>query len=72
MRLESSKQKSVELRTAALNFSESDFRTALTRGLVLEETLTTDLPTDRVRIVLQDRSTGFAGSISLPLTTKRE
>ena len=72
IRVESSKQKSVELRTAALDFSESDFRTALTRGLVLEETLTTDRPTDRVRIVLQDRATGFTGSISLPLTANRE
>jgi hypothetical protein len=67
MRVESSKQKTVQAKTSVIDFSEETFRTALLRGLTLEETVTTDRPTDRVRIVLQDRATGFAGSLWVPL-----
>ena len=70
MRLESSKQKGVQLRTISIDLAEENFRAALLRGLLLDETVTTDRPSDRVRIVLQDRATGFAGSVSLPLETK--
>ncbi len=70
IRLESSKQKTAQLRTIPLDLAEEGFRAALLRGLVLEDTVTTDRPTDRVRIVLQDRATGFAGSLWLPLVTK--
>jgi VWFA-related protein len=71
IRLESSKQKDVELRTVALDLTEENFRTALVRGLVMSETITTDKPADRVRVVMQDRATGFAGSLSVPLITKK-
>jgi len=67
VRVESSKQKSVQMRTISIDLSEERFRAALTRGLILEDTVTTDRPGDRVRIVLQDRATGFAGSLWLPL-----
>ena len=67
MRVESSKQKTVQAKTSVIDFSEETFRAALLRGLTLEETVTTDRATDRVRIVLQDRATGFAGSLWVPL-----
>jgi VWFA-related protein len=67
IRLESSKQKTVQVRTSQLDLPEEAFRAALLRGLVLEETVNADRPADRVRIVLQDRSTGFSGSLWLPL-----
>ena len=70
IRLESSKQKGVQLRTVPIDLPEEGLRTALVRGLVLGDTVTTDRPADRVRIVLQDRATGFAGSLWLPLGTK--
>jgi len=68
IRMESSKQKTVQLRTIPIDLSEERFRVALLRGLTLEDTVSTDRPTDRVRIVLQERATGFAGSLWLPLT----
>src|SRR5262249_49175554 len=70
IRLESSKQKDVVLRTIPLDIAEQSFRGALLRGMVLEDTVTTDRNNDRVRIVLQDRATGFAGSLWLPLVAK--
>jgi VWFA-related protein len=69
-RVESSKQKSVQIRTIPIDLSEDGFRAVLTRGLVVEDTVVTELPTDRVRIVLQDRATGFAGSLWLPLAAR--
>lgn len=70
IRLESSKQKTVQARTIAIDLTEEGFRTALLRGLVVEDSVTTDRPADRVRIVLQDRATGFASSLWMPLVTK--
>ncbi len=70
LHLESSKQKSVQMKTSLIDLPEETFRTALLHGLILEETVTTDRPSDRVRIVLQDRSTGSAGSLWLPLVRK--
>jgi hypothetical protein len=67
IRLESSKQKGVQLRTVSIDLTEENFHTALLRGLLLDETVTTDRPADRVRVVLQDRATGFGGSLWLPL-----
>lgn len=67
MRLESSKQKGVELRTVPINLSEEQFRAVLLRGLLLEEAVKVDRPVDRLHIVLQDRATGFAGSLRLPI-----
>jgi VWFA-related protein len=65
--IESSKQKAVEMRSVQIDLTEDRFRTALQRGMLLEETVTTDRPADHVRIVLQDRATGFTGSLRLPL-----
>ncbi len=65
--LESSKQKTVQVRTIPVHFAEEDFRTALSSGLVLEDTVTTKSPADRLRIVVQDRATGFAGSLRVPI-----
>jgi hypothetical protein len=70
MKVESSKQKSVQIRTASVELTEEGFRTALSRGLVLEQTVTTDRSMDRIRIVLQDRATGFAGTLWLPVGAK--
>jgi VWFA-related protein len=67
VRVESSKQKAVQIRTIPLDLSEEGYRAALARGVVLEDTVTTDRPTDRIRIVVQERATGFAGSLWLPL-----
>ena len=67
VRVESSKQKAVQLRSIPIDLPEDRFKTALLRGMTLEDTVTTDRPTDRVRIVLQDRATGLAGSLWLPL-----
>jgi VWFA-related protein len=67
LHLESSKQKTVQVRTSQIDLAEGAFRAALQGGLILEEAVTIDRPADRVRIVLQDRSTGFAGSLWLPL-----
>jgi hypothetical protein len=70
-RVESSKEKAVQLRSIAIDLPEEGFRTALLRGLVLDDTVSTDdQPFDRVRIVLQDRATGFAGSLWVPLARK--
>jgi VWFA-related protein len=70
IRLESSKQKTVQMRTVNIDLTEERFRAALQRGLLLEDTVTTEKAVDRVRIVLQDRATGFAGSLWLPLVKK--
>jgi VWFA-related protein len=67
MRVESSKQKAVQIRTIPIDLAEDAFRSVLTHGLVLEDTVTAGRPVDRVRIVLQDPATGFAGSLWLPL-----
>jgi VWFA-related protein len=70
IRVESSKQKTVQVRSIPIDMAEESFRAALTQGLVLQDTVTTDRPADRVRIVLQDRATGFAGSLWVPLVSK--
>jgi VWFA-related protein len=70
MHLESTKQKSAQVREIPIDLPEENFRSALQRGILLDQTVTTDRPNDRVRIVLQDRATGFAGSLWLPLSTK--
>jgi hypothetical protein len=67
IRLESSKQKAVQVQTSQIDLPEETFRAALSRGIILEQTVNTNRPADRVRVVLQDRSTGFAGSLWLPL-----
>jgi VWFA-related protein len=70
VRVEPSKEKTVQVRTYAIDLAEAEFRDALSRGLVLGDNVTTDRSTDRVRVVVQDRATGFAGSLWLPLAAK--
>ncbi|HLH30087.1 MAG TPA: VWA domain-containing protein [Terriglobia bacterium] len=65
--LESSKQKTAQLHTFAIDLTEDRFRASLLQGLVIDETVTTSRPDDRLRLVLQDRATGSAGSLSLAL-----
>ncbi|HEY2379647.1 MAG TPA: VWA domain-containing protein [Terriglobia bacterium] len=61
------KQKTVQVRTVPIDLTEDRFRTALARGLIMQETVTTDRPYDRLHLVLQDHATGLAGSLWLPL-----
>jgi VWFA-related protein len=67
MHLESSKQKTAQIREIPINLDEQSFRNALLRGMLLTETVTTDKASDRVRIVIQDQATGSAGSLWVPL-----
>jgi VWFA-related protein len=64
---EPSKQKSVQLRTIPIDLTEDRFRAALVRGVIVQETVTTDKPYDQLHLILQDRATGLAGSLRLPL-----
>src|SRR5262249_22172253 len=61
-RFDPSKQKTVQLRTIPIDLTEDRFRAVLARGLVMQETVTTDRPYDRLRVVMQDRATGSVGS----------
>jgi hypothetical protein len=48
---------------------EDQFQTALVRGIPLTSTLA-GMPGERLRIVVQDQATGFAGALWLPLYHK--
>jgi VWFA-related protein len=67
VRVEPTKEKTVQVHTYTIDLAEADFREALARGLGLADTVITDRSIDRVRVVVQDRATGFAGSLSLPV-----
>jgi VWFA-related protein len=69
-RFDPSKQKTVQLRAIPIDLTEDRFRAVLGRGLVMQETVTTDRPYDRLRIVLQDHATGSVGSLSIALPSK--
>jgi len=69
-RLDPSKQKTVQLRTIPIDLTEDRFKAVLSRGLVLQETVTADRPYDRLRVILQDHATGSVGSLSLALPRK--
>jgi hypothetical protein len=58
------------MRTINIDLPDDRFRTVLQRGLLVEDTLTTEKAGDRIRIVPLDRATGFAGSLWLPLAKK--
>jgi VWFA-related protein len=66
-RFDPSKQKTVQLRTLPIDLTEDRFRAVLSRGLVMQETVTADRPYDRLRVILQDHATGSVGSLSLAL-----
>jgi VWFA-related protein len=66
MRLESSKSKNAQVGAIPLNFTEEQFQNVLKRGFVIRQTVQAG-PSDRLRIVVQDQSTGQAGAVWLPL-----
>jgi VWFA-related protein len=65
-RLESSKDKNVKTASIPISVPEDQFQTALVSGIPLTSTLA-GTPGDRLRIVVQDQATGFAGALWLPL-----
>jgi VWFA-related protein len=65
-RLESSKEKNVKTSAIPIAVPEDKFDTAMKLGIPLTSTLP-GTPHDRLRIVVQDRATGFTGALWLPL-----
>jgi VWFA-related protein len=65
-RLESSKDKTVKTVTIPISIPDAQFQTALTQGIPLRSTIAGKAG-DRLRIVIQDQSTGFGGALWLPL-----
>ena len=52
-----------------LNFTEDQFQNVLKRGFVIRQTVQAG-SNDRLRIVVQDQSTGLAGAVWLPLQNR--
>jgi hypothetical protein len=52
-----------------INFTEEQFQNVLKRGFVIRQAIQASDTNDRVRIVVQDQSTGLAGAVWLPLRT---
>jgi hypothetical protein len=66
-RVEPSKQKNAQVRRIPIDLTEARFRDVLARGWVIQETVTTDRPYDRLRLIIQDHATGASGSVWLSL-----
>jgi hypothetical protein len=66
MRLESSKSKNALVGAIPLDFGEEQFQNVLKRGFVIRQTVQAN-SNDRLRIVIQDQSTGLTGAVWLPL-----
>ena len=66
MRLESSKSKNPLAGAMPLSFTEEQFQNVLKHGFVIHQTVQAG-PVDRLRIVVQDQSTGMAGAVWLQL-----
>jgi hypothetical protein len=66
MRVESSKLKNGVLGNVPLNFTEEQFQNTLKRGFVMRQTVQAG-KRDRLRIVVQDQSTGLTGALWLSL-----
>jgi len=66
MRLESSKSKSPLVGGMPLNFTEEQFQNVLKHGFVIRQTVQAR-PNDRLRIIVQEQSTGMAGAVWLNL-----
>jgi VWFA-related protein len=66
MRLESSKSKNPLAGAMALSFTEEQFQNVLKHGFVIHQTVQAGA-SDRLRIVVQDQSTGMAGAVWLQL-----
>jgi VWFA-related protein len=69
-RLESSKDKNVKTATIPISIPEDQFQVALARGIPLTSTVPGN-GGDRLRIVIQDQATGFAGALWLPMPVKQ-
>ena len=67
IRTESSTESVVKIKTIPINLTEERFQTSMRRGLYFEEVVTTTRPNEHVRVVVQDRATGLAGSLWIPL-----
>src|SRR5262245_35784911 len=70
MRVESSKSKRAQAGAVPLDFGEEQYRNILRRGFVIRQTVQAG-SSDRLRIVVQDQSTGMTGALWLPLQTAR-
>jgi VWFA-related protein len=66
MRLESANVKNALVGPVPLDFSEEQFQNVLKRGFVIRQTVQAKAG-DRLRIIVQDQSTGQTGAIWLPL-----
>jgi hypothetical protein len=69
MRLQSSKSKTVQSGAIPLNFTEAQFLNVLRQGFVVRESVQAG-SNDRLRIVVQDQTTGLAGALWLPLKSR--
>ena len=70
VRTESSTDASLKMQSLPISLTEERFKTAMQRGMVFAQVATANGPNDRLRIVIQDPSTGHTGSIWIPLTEK--
>ena len=68
MRVESSKSKTPQVGVTPLTFTEEQYQNILKRGFVIRQTVQAGRSDDRLRIVVQDQSTGLAGALWLPLS----
>ena len=68
-RLEASRAGSFQPSTINLNVSAEQYRTALQRGLLIEESFQSHAG-DRLRVVVMDQATGLAGAVWLPFGEK--
>lgn len=69
MRLESSKEKKSLVGAIPLNFSEEQFQNVMKHGIIIHQTVQAG-PNDRLRIIVQDKSTGLVGAVWLPLRSR--
>ena len=70
MRLESAKSKNLLSGAIPLSFNEEQFQNVLKHGFVIHQTVQTS-SNDRLRIVVQDQSTGLTGAVWVPLKTSQ-
>jgi hypothetical protein len=69
MRLESSKAKKSLVGAIPLSFTPEQFQNVMKHGFVIHQTVQAG-PKDRLRIIVQDQSTGKAGAVWLPLRSQ--
>jgi VWFA-related protein len=69
MRLESSKSKTPVTGAIPLNFTEEQFQNVLKHGFVIHQTVQTS-SNDRLRIIVQDQSTGLTGAVWVQLKSR--